>query len=110
MSDQITHQDVQVLIRDAMSNFIDRRIVRQSAQEYVRSRYPWLQDEVSQDKKVSEVVWRCQIAQSIKRLAGPIADLITQELNEMDRSEDEESIAYAVIDAALSPGDEHEQG
>ena len=103
----IDESQVQQLIRDAMSNFIDRRIGQQSVQEYVRSRYPWMTTEDARDNKACEVVCRCQLAQAIKRLAGPIAELITRELNEMDMSEEGEVIENMLLDKAFpSLGDE----
>jgi hypothetical protein len=103
----IDESQVRLLIRDAMSSFIDRRIGQQSVQKYVSSRYPWMTTETEREKKAGEVAFRCQLAQAVKRLAGPIADLITQELQEMDMSEEGEVIENMLLDKIFpSLGDE----
>lgn len=61
---------VAVLIRDAMSDFINKRM---DAESYVRSRYTWMNEE-QKKRKVCEVCERIRKAHRIMELSRDIAD------------------------------------
>ena len=77
----MNEQQVATMIRDMVSSFCKDR--EDNPTEYVRQRYSQWMTIQEMERKVVEVEMRVKYARLIAQLAGPIADMVTTELNEM---------------------------
>lgn len=77
----MNEQEIAVLIRDAMSKFIDAR-EKDGIDAYVATRYPWM-SEKQKEEKYHQVVGRIKVANKIKFLSGKIGEFLEPLLPEV---------------------------
>jgi actin-like ATPase involved in cell morphogenesis len=70
----MNEQEIAVLIRDAMSNFIAAR-EREGIAAYVAKRY-YLMNQKQQEEKVQQVIVRIEVANKIRFLSQQIAEFV----------------------------------
>jgi hypothetical protein len=70
----MNEQEIAVLIRDAMAQFIAAR-EKDGIDAYVAKRYPWM-NEKQKEEKYQQIVGRILVANKIKFLSGKIGEFL----------------------------------